>query len=66
VRLALGADDPLLFATTTSGEYAVARERFGLDEATLALLTEHAWRGAFCTTEERLAGLERLGAATQD
>jgi adenosine deaminase len=66
VKVALGADDPLLFATTTSGEYAVARERFGLDEATLALLTEHAWRGAFCTTEERLAGLERLGASSED
>lgn len=64
VRVTLGADDPLLFATTTSGEYTVARERFGLDEATLALLAEHAWRGAFCTTDERLEGLERLGIAT--
>jgi adenosine deaminase len=66
VNVALSADDPLLFATTTSGEYAVARERLGLDEATLALMAEHAWRGAFCTTEERLAGLERLGASAAD
>jgi len=61
VRVALGADDPLLFDTMTSGEYAVARERFGFDEATLGLLAEHAWRGAFCSTEERQEGLGRMG-----
>ena len=63
VHVALGADDPLLFATTTSGEYAVARKRFGLDETTLQRIAEQAWRGAFCSTEERLKGLERLGAS---
>ena len=31
VRVALSADDPALFATTTSGEYRFAREKFGLD-----------------------------------
>ncbi|MGH9399714.1 MAG: adenosine deaminase [Thermoanaerobaculia bacterium] len=64
VRVALAADDPLLFGTTTSGEYAVARERFGFDDASLTQLAEHAWQGAFCTPEERLAGLARLGVAT--
>jgi len=66
VRVALGADDPLLFNTTTSGEYAAARDAFGLDDAALALLAEHGWRGAFCTTEERLSGLERLGITSPD
>ena len=66
VRVALAADDPLLFATTTSGEYAVSRERFGFDEATLTLLAEHAWRGAFCTAQQRRDGLERLGVKTED
>jgi adenosine deaminase len=61
VRVALAADDPLLFGTTTSGEYTVAREQLGFDSASLAQLAEHAWRGAFCTPEERIAGLERLG-----
>jgi adenosine deaminase len=66
VHVALGADDPLLFSTTTAGEYAVARERFGLDDAVLARLAENSWRGAFCTTEERSRGLERLGVKTED
>jgi adenosine deaminase len=63
VRVALCADDPLLFCTTTSGEYAVARERFGFDEDMLKTLTKHAWQGAFCTPEERMDGLARLGVA---
>jgi adenosine deaminase len=63
VRVALCADDPLLFCTTTSGEYAVARERFGFNEDMLRALSQHAWQGAFCTQEERMDGLARLGVA---
>jgi adenosine deaminase len=66
VRAALGADDPLLFGTSSSGEHAVARDALGLDDTELALVSENAWRGAFCTTEERLAGLERLGIKTPE
>jgi adenosine deaminase len=66
VRVALGADDPLLFDTTTSREYAAVREALHLDDDKLALLYEDSWRGAFCTTEERLAGLERLGIKSLD
>jgi adenosine deaminase len=66
VRVALGADDPLLFDTTTSREYEAARDVLHLDDAALALLAQHAWQGAFCTTEERLAGLERLGVKSVD
>jgi adenosine deaminase len=66
VRVALGADDPLLFDTTTSREYTAARDALHLGDAALALLAEYSWRGAFCTTEERLAGLARLGIKSLD
>jgi adenosine deaminase len=66
VRVALCADDPLLFCTTTSGEYAVAREQFGFDEELLTTLAQNSWQGAFCTAEERMEGLARLGIAPSD
>jgi adenosine deaminase len=53
VCVALGADDPLLFATTTSREYAVARETFGFGARTMTLLAENSWRASFCSLEER-------------
>jgi adenosine deaminase len=57
VRITLSADDPVLFGTTTSGEYRFAREKLGLDEEDLARLASNAWHAAFCTKEERAAGL---------
>jgi adenosine deaminase len=60
VRVALSADDPLLFATTTAGEYRVARERLGLGDAELRQLAESSWRAAFCSRREREAGLAAL------
>jgi adenosine deaminase len=60
VRVALSADDPALFSTTTSGEYRFAREALGLDERDLKRLAENAWHGAFCSREERAAGLKKL------
>lgn len=62
VRVALSADDPLLFATSTAGEYAVARDRFGLDASTLAALARNAWHAAFCGDDERQRGLAGLAA----
>lgn len=66
VRVSLCADDPLLFDTTTSGEYAVAREHFGFDEEMLKTLKQNAWEGAFCTPEERIEGLAGLGVVRAD
>jgi adenosine deaminase len=60
VRVALSADDPLLFATTTANEYRVARDRFGLSETALRRLAENSWRAAFCGEAEREAGLAAL------
>ena len=59
VRVTLSADDPVLFATTTAGEYRLAREKFGLDDKQLRQLADNAWHAAFCTKAEREAGLKR-------
>jgi adenosine deaminase len=60
VRVTLSADDPVLFRTTTRGEYRLARERFGLGDEELRRLAGNAWHAAFCSKEERKAGLKRL------
>ena len=59
VRVALSADDPLLFATTTAGEYRVARE-LGLEDSDLRHLAENSWRTAFCSRSQRDAGVAAL------
>lgn len=57
VRVTLSADDPILFSTTTSAEYALAKAKMGLTDAELARLAGNAWHAAFCTREQREAGL---------
>jgi adenosine deaminase len=64
VHVALGADDPLLFATTTANEYVVARERLGLADPLLHRLAENSWRAAFCSKRQRDAGVASLAAWT--
>ena len=53
VRVAIGADDPLIFGTTTAREHDLLRDRFGFGERTMRLLAENSWRAAFCTAAER-------------
>jgi adenosine deaminase len=53
VRVAIGADDPLIFGTTTAREHDLLREGFGFGERTMRLLAENSWRAAFCTAAER-------------
>ncbi len=60
VRVALSADDPLLFATTTANEYRRARQHFGFDARTLHRLARNSWNAAFCSPAERDAGLRGL------
>jgi len=60
VRVALSADDPLLFATTTANELRVARDRFGLEDSMLRRLAQSGWRAAFCSRPEREAGIAAL------
>jgi adenosine deaminase len=61
VRVTLSADDPVLFGTTTRGEYGFAREHLGLSDEDLDKLAGNAWHAAFCSKEEREAGLRGKG-----
>ena len=63
VRVALAADDPVFFETTTRREYEVARDALGLTPAERRLCAENSWRGAFCTGAEKAAGLAALAEA---
>ena len=48
VRLTLGSDDPPYFGASIGGEYEIARERLGFDEAGLKAITATAIDAAFC------------------
>jgi adenosine deaminase len=63
VRVTLSADDPVLFGTTTRGEYQFAKQTLGLSDAELQALAANAWRAAFCTREERARGLKTVSEA---
>ncbi|WPZ15245.1 adenosine deaminase [Nitratireductor rhodophyticola] len=58
-RITLNSDDPPHFHTSLGHEYQVAREHFGLDDATLRSLTRTAIEAAFVdeTTRTRLLGI---------
>ncbi len=62
VHVALSADDPLFFRTTTAAEYRIARDELGLDEERLRRCAENAWRAAFCSPAERRAGLDAVAS----
>lgn len=62
VRVAIGADDPLFFRSTTARELRLVQETFGFGERTMRLLSENAWHGAFCSEAERHRALADLGA----
>ena len=47
MRVTLGSDDPPYFGASLAGEYAVAAERFGFDDAELTGLTRTAIEAAF-------------------
>ena len=53
VRTCLGSDDPPYFGCSIGSEYAVARERLGLDEGELVEMTRTALEGAFADDELR-------------
>jgi adenosine deaminase len=63
VRVALSADDPALFSTTTSAEYRFAREKMGLPDEQVRSLAGNAFHAAFCSREERDMGLKALADA---
>ncbi len=53
VPLTLNTDDPAIFGTTLAREFAIARDRFGFDEAQMEQLRNNAWKYAFATQLER-------------
>jgi adenosine deaminase len=61
VCVAISADDPLLFGTTTAQEHALVRERFGFGDRTMRLLAENSWRASFCPPAERDRAIAELG-----
>ena len=62
VRVTLSADDPVLFGTTTRGEYRFARESLGVSEAALQAIAANGWHAAFCPREVKERGLRALGS----
>ena len=59
VKVTLGSDDPPYFGASLAGEYAVAREEFGLSDEELRGLTRTALEAAFLQEDvrERLLAL---------
>ena len=64
VKLTLGSDDPPYFGATIGGEYAVARERFGLEEGELKAITRTAVQGSFADDAVKRALLNRITASS--
>jgi adenosine deaminase len=62
VLVTLSADDPVLFGTTTRGEYRFAKNALGLTDAELHTLASNAWRAAFCPHEEKERRLRAFSA----
>ena len=66
---AIEADDPVLFGTTTRGEYRFAKSTLGLTDAELHTLAANSWHAAFCPHEEkerRLRAFSAHGASVPD
>ena len=61
VAVALSADDPLLFSTSTLAEYAAAGTEMGIPDESLRKMAQRGWRGAFgLTSSQREAGVRAL------
>jgi adenosine deaminase len=60
VPLTLGSDDPPYFGASVGGEYAVAHERWGLDEQELLAITRTAVEASFAEPALRAELLTRL------
>jgi adenosine deaminase len=53
IPVTLGSDDPPYFGASVGGEYAVAREHFGLGDAELVAITRNAVEASFAEPELR-------------
>ena len=60
IPLTLGSDDPPYFGASVGGEYAIAREHFGLDDDELVAITRTAIEASFAEPALRAELLTRL------
>jgi adenosine deaminase len=60
VKVTLAADDPVLFETSSVGEYRFARERLGIDGESLRRMAADGWRAAFAPADEQERGIRGL------
>jgi adenosine deaminase len=60
VKLTLGSDDPPYFGASIAGEYAVARERLGMEEGDLRTITRTAVEASFADDAVKSALLKRI------
>jgi adenosine deaminase len=56
IPVAISADDPLFFGTTTAGEHRLVRERFGFGDRTMRQLAENGWKASFAPARDREMG----------
>jgi adenosine deaminase len=66
IPLTLGSDDPPYFGASVGGEYAVARDRFGLDDAELLEITRTAIGASFAEPALRAELLARVTNAKRE
>ncbi|HEV7494979.1 MAG TPA: hypothetical protein VGO10_14505, partial [Baekduia sp.] len=62
VKLTLNSDDPPYFGASIGGEYAVARERFGMGEGELERITRIAIEASFADDALKGSLLKRMTA----
>lgn len=60
VPVALGADDPLLFGSRLTAQYALARDALGIDDAGLAALARCSVTSSFAPDDVRTSLLRRI------
>jgi adenosine deaminase len=65
VRVTLGSDDPPYFDATIGGEYAVAADRFGLDDDALRGVTQTAVEASFADDALKAALRDRISGAAR-
>ncbi|UYM05083.1 adenosine deaminase [Solicola gregarius] len=65
VVVTLNSDDPGMFSTTLNGEYTVARDVFGLDNAALADVARTAARVSYAPTDVRTALLAEIDSVVE-
>jgi adenosine deaminase len=66
VRVTLGSDDPPYFGCSIGSEYALARERLGVEEEELSEMTRTAVEGAFAESGLKRALLDRIEDRADD